>query len=120
METLAMTTGASASTVTTASTTDLPPTAARIRRASRRTMGPAINEETAREDAAIVHQIIACVRQAHAIEPPRPCWCGEVHESESDTIETILRTVGGVKLKDHNAACNEGEWMMFQLTHTEK
>src|ERR1700722_16911552 len=94
-----------------ASPTDLNLTAARIRRAARRTMAPAINEETARDDAAIVHQIIACVRQAYAIEPPRPCWCGEVHEevheSESDTIETILRTVGGVKLKDHNAACNE-------------
>ena len=111
-----MTTRASASTVTTASPTDLNLTAARIRRASRRTMGPAINEETAREDAAIIHNIIACVRQAYATQPTHPGWSGE----EGDTIETILRTVGGVSPKDHDDACFEGEWMMFQLTHAEK
>jgi hypothetical protein len=91
-------------------------TAARIRRAARRAMGPAINEETAKEDAAIVHDIIACVRQAYAIQPTHPGWCGE----EDDTIETILRTVAGVSPKDHDDACNEGEWMMFQLTHAEQ
>jgi hypothetical protein len=62
-------------------------TAARIRRAARRTMGPAINEETAREDAAIVHDIIACVRQAYIIEPTHLCWCGD----ESAAIQTIQR-----------------------------
>jgi hypothetical protein len=91
-------------------------TAARIRRAARRTMGPAINEETAREDAAIVHDIVHCVRRAYAIQPTHPGWCGE----EDDTIETILRTVGGVSPMDHDDACFEGEWMMFQLTHAEK
>jgi hypothetical protein len=102
--------------VTTASPTELNLTAARIRRAARRTMGPAINEETAREDAAMVHHIIACVRQAYAVQPTPPGWCGE----EDDTIETILRTVGGVSPRDHNDACFEGEWMMFQLTHVEE
>ena len=84
-------------------------TAARIRRAN-----PSISEETAREDAAIVHDIIACVRQAYAIQSTD--WCGE----EDDTIETILRTVTGVWPKDHDAACSEGEWMMHQLTHAEQ
>jgi hypothetical protein len=111
-----MTTGASASTMATASPKDLDLTTARIRRAARRTRGPAINEETAREDAAIVHQIIACVRQAYAIDPTHPGWCG----GENETVETILRTVGGVSPKDHDDACFEGEWMMFQLTHAEK
>lgn len=90
--------------------------AARICRAARRAMGPAIDEETAREDAAIVRHIVACVRQAYAIQPTHSGWCGE----EDDTIETILRTVAGVSPQDHDAACNEGEWMMFQLTHAEQ
>jgi hypothetical protein len=39
-------------------------TAARIRRAN-----PSIDEETAREDVAVLHDIIACVRQAYAAHP---------------------------------------------------
>lgn len=91
-------------------------TAARICRAARRTMGPAIDEEIAREDASRVRHIIACVRRAYAIQPTHPGWRG----GENDTIETILRTVGGVSPEDHDDACNEGEWMMFQLTHAEQ
>ena len=89
-------------------------TATRIRRAARRTLGPAIDEEIAREDAAVVHDIIACVRRAYAIQSTD--WCGD----ESDTIETILRTVAGVSPEDYDDACNEGEWMMWQLTRTEQ
>ena len=78
-------------------------TAARIRRAN-----PSINEETAREDAAIVYDIIAYVQQAYAI--PYAEWGGE----ESDTIETILRTVAGVWSR------GDSEWIMEQLTCAER
>ena len=91
-------------------------TAARIRRAARRRHGPAIDERIAKEDAAIVHDIIACVRRAYAIEPSCPYWC----TGEEATVETILRTVGGVSPKDEDAAISEGIWMAHQLTHAEK
>jgi hypothetical protein len=84
-------------------------TAARIRRAN-----PSISKETAREDAAIVHEIIACVRQAYAIQSTD--WCGD----ESDTIETLLRAGVSPEDYDYNDRCREGEWMMEQLTRTEK
>jgi hypothetical protein len=101
--------------MTTVSPTDLDLTAARIRRAAQRTMGPAISEETAKGDAAIVHEIIDCVRQAYAIHP-KPYLEFDVDHF----IQTILRAAGGVSPKDHDAACSEGEWIMDVLTHTEK
>ena len=73
-------------------------TAARIRRAN-----PSISEGTAREDAAIVHDIIACVREAYAIQSRD--WCGE----EDDTIETILRTAIRFWPEGKGAAASEGE-----------
>ena len=102
--------------MTTASPTDLNLTAARIRRAARRTMGPAINEETAREDAAIVHDIIACVRQAYTIQPTHLCWCGD----ESAAIQTIQRIAVGISSKDHNDACREYEELALCLVDVEQ
>jgi hypothetical protein len=89
-------------------------TAARIRRAARRTMGPAINEETAREDAVVLHDIIACARQAYTIRSTG--WCG----GEDDTIETILRTAVGICPEDKGAAASESEWLSLQLWDVER
>jgi hypothetical protein len=83
--------------------------AAWIRRAN-----SSINEETAREDAAVVHDIIARVQEAYAIRPTG--WIGQ----ESDAIETILCTAVGAWLEDKSSAPSEGEWVALLLWDVEQ
>ena len=82
-------------------------TGARFRR-----VNPSMNEGTARELAAELHDIIACV-QRHCAAQPRPYPAFE----ESDVIQTLVRTVIDFSTSDKDAAANEGEWLMDVLSY---
>ena len=82
-------------------------TAARLRR-----VNPSINEGTARELAAELHDIIACV-QRHCAAQPRPYPAFE----ESDVIQTLVRTVVDFSTSDKDAAADEGEWLRDMLSY---
>jgi hypothetical protein len=81
-------------------------TAARFRR-----VNPSINEVTAQELAAELHDIIACV-QRHCAAQPRPYPAFE----ENEVIQTLVHTVVDFSTSDKDAAANEGEWLMEMLT----
>jgi hypothetical protein len=76
-----------------------------------RRVNPSMNEGTARELAAELQDIIACV-QRHCAAQPRPYLAFE----ESDVIQTLVRTVVDFSTSDKDAAANEGEWLMEMLT----
>jgi hypothetical protein len=83
-------------------------TAAQIRR-----VNPSINEETARELAAELHDIVAYVQSLYATQPR-----GEptADFEESDVIQTLLRTALDFWPRDEGAAGNESIWLMEMLT----
>jgi hypothetical protein len=84
-------------------------TAAQIIRAS-----PSINEEAAQKLAAELHDIVACMQKAFALQPPN------LPIEESDAIQTVLRTAVGIWPADMHAAADESMWVAEQITRAEE
>ena len=84
-------------------------TAAEIIRANE-----SIDDKTAEELAATLHDIVACVKKAFALRPP------DLPLHESDVVQTVLRTAVGFWPADWGAAANESVWVMEQLTDVEQ
>jgi hypothetical protein len=83
-------------------------TTAQIRR-----VNPSINEETAQELAAELHDIVACVQRYFAAPPCN--WPFPAALVESDVIQTVLRTAVDFWPSDQSAAAGESVWVMEML-----
>jgi hypothetical protein len=80
-------------------------TAARIRRAN-----PSIYKEAARELAAELHHIVACVRERCAAAKPSRDF------DVNDFVQTITRNIIDDRSPRDGAAANDGIWVMEWLT----
>jgi hypothetical protein len=73
-----------------------------------------IDEETAQTLAVELHDIVACMQKAFALQP------SNLPIEDCDAIQTVLRAAVGIWPADKDAAADESVWVMEQLTRAEE
>jgi hypothetical protein len=77
-------------------------------------VNPSIDEETTKELTDELHDIVACMQKAFALQPPG------LPIEESDIVQTILRTAVGFWPGDKDAAECESAWVTELISRAEQ